>query len=70
MDLSVSYLGLSLSSPIIVGSSGLTDSAEKIIELEKKGAVVKELLAGTNAVQVVSALYEQVQFMKYFSDRK
>jgi len=37
-DLSTSYLGLQLKTPVIVGSSGLTDKAEKIAELEKSGA--------------------------------
>jgi len=37
-DLSVTYLGLKLKNPIIVGSSGLTDSLDKIIDLEKHGA--------------------------------
>ena len=37
-DLSVSYLGLNLPSPIIVGSSGLTSKPEKVAELEKNGA--------------------------------
>lgn len=36
-DLSVKYLGLQLRNPLIAGSSGLTKSPEKIIELEKKG---------------------------------
>lgn len=41
-DLSTSYLGLKLENPIIIGSSGLTNSVEKIINLEKNraGAVV------------------------------
>jgi len=38
MDLSVTYMGLTLKSPIIVGSSGLTNSVEKIKELAKQGA--------------------------------
>jgi len=37
-DLTTKYLGLTLNNPIIVGSSGLTDSVEKIKELEKNGA--------------------------------
>lgn len=37
-NLSTKYLGLDLRNPIIVGSSGLTDSVEKIKELEKFGA--------------------------------
>jgi len=32
MDLSTTYLGLPLKNPVIVGSSGLTDTPEKIKE--------------------------------------
>lgn len=38
IDLSTNYLGLTLSNPVIVGSSGLTDSVEKIQKAEKFGA--------------------------------
>ncbi|MCB2220337.1 MAG: dihydroorotate dehydrogenase-like protein [Bacteroidetes bacterium] len=38
VDLKTNYLGLSLRNPVIVGSSGLTDSAEKIKKLEDNGA--------------------------------
>lgn len=37
-DLTTTYLGLKLKSPIIIGSSGLTDTPEKNAELEKHGA--------------------------------
>ena len=37
-DLSTTYLGLKLPTPVIVGSSGLTDKPEKNILLEKYGA--------------------------------
>ena len=37
-NLSTNYLGLKLKNPIIVASSGLTNSVEDIIEFEKKGA--------------------------------
>jgi len=37
-DLTTKYMGLNLKNPIIVSSSGLTDSVEKIVELEKHGA--------------------------------
>jgi len=36
-DLNTKYLGLTLKNPIVIGSSGLTDSVDKIIELEKNG---------------------------------
>lgn len=38
MDLSTSYLGLTLKSPIIAGSSGMTGSVEKVKTLEANGA--------------------------------
>ncbi|MCF8309458.1 MAG: dihydroorotate dehydrogenase-like protein, partial [Bacteroidales bacterium] len=37
-DLSTNYIGLELKNPIIVGSSGLTNSTKKIKEAEEKGA--------------------------------
>jgi dihydroorotate dehydrogenase (fumarate) len=37
-DLTTSYLGLKLTSPVIIGASGLTDKASKIGDLEKYGA--------------------------------
>ena len=37
-DLSTNYLGLQLKNPIVVGSSGLTDSVAKIKNLEAAGA--------------------------------
>ncbi len=48
-DLSVSYMGLKLKNPIIIGSSGLTDSVSKIVELEKQGA----------AAVVLKSLFEE-----------
>ncbi|MGQ1785645.1 MULTISPECIES: dihydroorotate dehydrogenase-like protein [unclassified Saccharicrinis] len=38
LDLSTSYMGLKLKSPIIAAASGLTNSLHDIIELEKHGA--------------------------------
>jgi dihydroorotate dehydrogenase (fumarate) len=38
MDLSVNYLGFKLKNPIIIGSSGLTNSLDKIIKLEQNNA--------------------------------
>lgn len=37
IDLSTKYMGLDLKNPIIVGSSGLTNSVENVIEIEKNG---------------------------------
>ena len=38
VDLTTKYMGLELKNPIIIGSSGLTDNANDIAELEKNGA--------------------------------
>lgn len=38
VDLSTNYMGLNLKNPIIVSSSGLTNSVDDIINLESKGA--------------------------------
>jgi dihydroorotate dehydrogenase (fumarate) len=53
MDLSVKYMGLTLKNPIVVGSSGLTNSVEKIVELEKQGA---------GAVVLKSLFEEQLRY--------
>ena len=60
-DLKVKYLGLDLKNPIIVSSSGLSDSVEKIVEIEKAGAgavVLKSLFEE-------QLKYEAGQYMDY-----
>lgn len=52
-DLSISYLGLNLKTPLIVGSSGLTDSVEKVTKLAEYGA---------GAVVLKSLFEEQIKF--------
>ncbi len=52
-DLSTNYMGLSLRNPVIVGSSGLTNSVEKVAEIEK---------AGAGAVVLKSLFEEQIMF--------
>ncbi len=49
VDLTTKYLGLTLKNPIIVGSSGLTDSPEKIKKLEENGA----------AAVVIKSIFEE-----------
>ena len=47
-DLKTTYLGLELRNPIIVSSSGLTNSVDKIKKLDKSGAgaiVIKSIFA-------------------------
>lgn len=51
--LSVSYLGLNLKTPLVVGSSGLTDSAEKVALLAENGA---------GAVVLKSLFEEQINY--------
>jgi len=53
MDLSIKYMGLDLKNPLIVGSSGLTNSVNKVKELEKFGA---------GAVVLKSLFEEQIIF--------
>lgn len=55
MDLSTTYLGLELKTPVIVGSSGLTDSVAKIEELEKHGA----------GAVVLKSIFEEEITMEY-----
>ncbi|MBN2663101.1 MAG: dihydroorotate dehydrogenase-like protein [Bacteroidales bacterium] len=49
MDLSIKYLGYTLKNPVIVGSSGLTNSVDKIFKLEKNNA----------AAVVLKSLFEE-----------
>jgi len=53
MNLSVKYMGLDLKSPLIIGSSGLTNSLDKVKELESFGA---------GAVVLKSLFEEQIIF--------
>jgi dihydroorotate dehydrogenase (fumarate) len=53
MNLSTTYMGLSLKNPIIIGSSGLTKSPENLLEYEKLGAA---------AVVMKSLFEEQIMF--------
>ncbi|NOY50272.1 MAG: dihydroorotate dehydrogenase-like protein [Chlorobi bacterium] len=48
-DLTTKYLGLTLRNPLVVASSGLTDSVDKIVDLEKNGA----------AAVVLKSLFEE-----------
>jgi dihydroorotate dehydrogenase (fumarate) len=59
-DLSTSYLGLKLKNPIIVGSCGLTDSVEKIKNLEDAGAgavVLKSLFEEEIILEMEETIY-------------
>jgi dihydroorotate dehydrogenase (fumarate) len=52
-DLTTTYLGLKLRNPVIVSSSGLTDSLDKLMILEKNGA---------GAVVLKSLFEEQIRY--------
>jgi dihydroorotate dehydrogenase (fumarate) len=54
-DLRTNYLGLKLPTPVIVGSSGLTDNPEKISMLEKYGA----------GAVVLKSIFEEEIMMEY-----
>jgi dihydroorotate dehydrogenase (fumarate) len=54
-DITTTYLGLKLQSPIIAGSSGLTDKPEKIANLEKHGA----------GAVVLKSIFEEEILMEY-----
>ncbi|MEA1885661.1 MAG: dihydroorotate dehydrogenase-like protein [Bacteroidota bacterium] len=63
-DLTTKYLGLSLTNPLIIGSSGLTFSADNILELEKAGAgavVLKSLFEEQIMMEVDASLKEAYQ---------
>ena len=60
-DLSTSYLGLPLKTPIIVGSCGLTNSVDKVKELEESGAgavVLKSIFEEEIAIEYEALLQE------------
>lgn len=52
-NLSTRYMGLDLRNPIIIGSSGLTNSVENVVELEKNGA---------GAIVLKSLFEEQIRY--------
>ncbi|RLD91411.1 MAG: diguanylate cyclase [Bacteroidetes bacterium] len=57
MDLSVSYLGLKIKNPIVVGSSGLTASIENLKKMENSGA----------GAVVLKSIFEEEIFYEYKS---
>jgi len=82
-DISCTYLGLKLCSPVIAGSSGLTDNIVSIRRLEHYGAgavvlkslfeeeIVLEKQAGISRMSAVSSLYpEAVDFYEFGNGAK
>ena len=79
-DLSTSYMGLKLSSPVIAAASGLTNSLHDIVELEKQGAgavvlkslfeeeIVKEMEHELNKMHSENYLYpETMEFYENYN---
>jgi dihydroorotate dehydrogenase (fumarate) len=62
------YMGLTLKNPIIVASSGLTNSVEKIVQLEKKGVgaiVLKSLFEEQINNEVNFIIDKEAQYNSY-----
>ncbi len=69
-NLETTYMGLKLKSPIIAASSGLTNSVENIVELEKNGvgAVVLKSLFEEQIANEVSHTLEQGEAGNYYPE--
>ncbi len=69
-NLKTTYMGLKLKNPIIVGSSGLTNSVENIIEIAKEGAgaVVLKSLFEEQINQVANHTFNQGEFNNYYPE--
>jgi dihydroorotate dehydrogenase (fumarate) len=78
-DLSASFAGLKLKNPVIIGSSGLSDSIENLIELENKGSaavvlkslfeeeILREMNASMNRMNAEGFLYpETVDYYDFY----
>ena len=77
-DLSTTYMGIKLKNPIIIGSSGLTNSVEKIKELEKNNAAAvvlkslfEEQIIHESDIYAENSRYynypESYEYVKYYS---
>lgn len=77
IDLACNYMGLKLRNPLLVGSSGLTNAVENIVEIERNGAgavVLKSLFeeqihnAGDQVTSRGTALYQESEdYIRNFS---
>jgi len=79
-DLSTTFAGLKLKNPVIIGSSGLTDSVETIKALEKNGAsavvlkslfeeeIIREMEASMSKIQSESYIYPET--LEFYEDQK
>ena len=67
-NLSTTYMGLSLKNPLVVSSSGLTYSIDKIVQLEEKGVgaiVLKSLFEEQITNEVIDVINQDVQQVSY-----
>jgi dihydroorotate dehydrogenase (fumarate) len=70
-DLSTKYLGLTLRNPIVIGSSGLTNSVKEIVELDKNGAgavVLKSIFEEQILLQAEHSIKEAVANDMMYAD--
>jgi dihydroorotate dehydrogenase (fumarate) len=69
-NLETTYMGLKLKNPIIVGSSGLTNSVENVIEIAKEGAgaVVLKSLFEEQINQAANHTFDQGNFNNYYPE--
>jgi len=83
IDLSAHYGSLKINTPVVAGSSGLTDNIDTLTELEKNGAgavvlkslfeeeIIREMQSGLNAMSSPSFIYpETLEFYDYFDGTK
>jgi len=70
VNLETTYMGIKLKNPLIVGSSGLTNSVENIIEIEKNGAaaVVLKSLFEEQISHAASNTLSQNEFANYYPE--
>lgn len=70
MNLETTYMGLKLKNPIIVGSSGLTNSVENIVEIERNGAaaVVLKSLFEEQIIHAAHATFAEQEFGNYYPE--
>ncbi len=67
-NLSTTYMGLTLKNPLVVSSSGLTNSIDKILQLEAKGVgaiVLKSLFEEQITNEVIDVINQDVKQVSY-----
>lgn len=67
-NLSTTYMGLNLKNPLVVSSSGLTNSIDKILQLEAKGVgaiVLKSLFEEQITNEVIDVINQDVKQVSY-----